>query len=102
GGVVERGSEAGVEVIAHSPLGGPRRVKGLARQAALVEVAAAPDATPAQVALAWLLDLAPGIVAIPGARRAESARSAAAAATLELTESERIVLARAFGSARPQ
>ncbi|TML08172.1 MAG: hypothetical protein E6G41_02800 [Actinobacteria bacterium] len=102
GGVVERCSEAGVEVIAHSPLGGPRRVKGLARQAALVEVAAAHDATPAQVALAWLLDLAPGIVAIPGARRAESARSAAAAATLELTESERIVLARAFGSARPQ
>src|SRR5439155_14730579 len=41
-------------------------------------------ATPAEVALAWLLELSPAVVAIPGARRPETARSAARAATLRL------------------
>ena len=34
GGVVERCAEAGIAVIAHSPLGGPRRAGGLARRRA--------------------------------------------------------------------
>jgi aryl-alcohol dehydrogenase-like predicted oxidoreductase/predicted kinase len=88
GGVVERCIEAGVAVIAHSPLGGVRRAGRLARHQSLAQVAAAHDATPAQVALAWLLSLAPGLVAIPGARRPETARSAAAAADLTLTADE--------------
>src|SRR4051812_3701536 len=41
GGLVERCAEAGVAVIAHSPLGGPRRAGGLARRSELAEVAAA-------------------------------------------------------------
>jgi adenylate kinase family enzyme len=53
------------------------------------------------VALAWLLDLSPAVVAIPGARRPETARSAARAATLTLWERDRAVLAEAFGKARP-
>jgi aryl-alcohol dehydrogenase-like predicted oxidoreductase len=84
GGVVERCEEAGVTVIAHSPLGGPRRTRGLARRPELARVADARGATPAEVALAWLLELSPTLVAIPGARRPETARSAARAATLEL------------------
>ena len=77
GGVVDRCAEAGVALIAHSPLGGPRRAGGLARRPELDEVAHACGATPAEVALAWLLGLSPGVVAIPGARRPETARSAA-------------------------
>jgi aryl-alcohol dehydrogenase-like predicted oxidoreductase/predicted kinase len=100
GGVVERCAEAGVAVIAHSPLGGPRRAKGLGRQKALVNVADARDVTPAEVALAWLLEVSPAVVAIPGARRPETARSAARAATLALDEDERTALARAFGRPR--
>jgi aryl-alcohol dehydrogenase-like predicted oxidoreductase len=100
GGVVERCAEAGIAVIAHSPLGGPRRAGGLARHQALVAVAERRDATPAEVALAWLLDLSQAVVAIPGARRPETARSAARAARLELHADERTVLARAFGSTR--
>jgi hypothetical protein len=61
-------------------------------------VADAHGATPAEVALAWLLGLAPAVVAIPGARRPETARSAARAAGLELSESERALL----GSPRPK
>jgi aryl-alcohol dehydrogenase-like predicted oxidoreductase/adenylate kinase family enzyme len=101
GGVVERCAEAGIAVIAHSPLGGPRRAGRLARNAELVDVADARGATPAEVALAWLLELSPAVVAIPGARRPENARSAARAAQLALNAGDRAVLARAFGKPGP-
>ncbi len=101
GGAVERCAEAGVAVIAHSPLGGPRRARRLTRDRALAEVAASTGATPAEVALAWVLGLSPGIVAIPGARRPESATSAARAASLDLGDEGRATLARAFGQSRP-
>jgi aryl-alcohol dehydrogenase-like predicted oxidoreductase len=84
GGLVDRCAAAGVALIAHSPLGGPRRAGGLARRTDLVEVAEARGATPAEVALAWLLALDPCVVAVPGARRPETALSAARAATLAL------------------
>ncbi len=79
GGVVERCAELGIAVIAHSPLGGPRRAAGACRGSeSLAEVAArARRRPPAEVALAWLLALSPAVVAIPGARRPETARSAA-------------------------
>ena len=67
--MVERCDELGIAVIAHSPLGGPRRAGRARAHAALAEVAAALGATPAEVALAWLLALSPVVVAIPGARR---------------------------------
>ena len=101
GGIVERCDELGIALIAHSPLGGPRRAGRLDRHESLVRVADAHDASPAEVALAWLLDLSPAVVAIPGARRPETARSAARAASLALDDGERATLARAFGSARP-
>ena len=102
GGVVERCAEVGISVIAHSPLGGPRRVGRLARHEALVRVAEARGATPAEVALAWLLGLSPVVVAIPGARRRETARSAAGAASVHLDVGEQEALTRAFGGPRPR
>ena len=101
GGVVDRCAEKGIAVIAHSPLGGPRRANRLGRHDALVEVADSRDATPWEVALAWLLELSPAVVAIPGARRPETARSGARAATLHLEAADRALLARAFGEPRP-
>jgi aryl-alcohol dehydrogenase-like predicted oxidoreductase/adenylate kinase family enzyme len=99
-GVVERCADAGIAVIAHAPLGGPRRAASLARRSELAEVAAARGLTAAEVALAWLLDLSPVVVPIPGARRPETARSAARAASVVLAEDERARLARAFGAIR--
>ena len=101
GGVLDRCAETGVALLAHSPLGGVRRAGGLARHEPLAEVAAAHGATPAEVALAWLLGLSPLVVAIPGARRPETARSAARAAGLVLEDGERENLDRAFGRSRP-
>jgi aryl-alcohol dehydrogenase-like predicted oxidoreductase len=88
GGVVERCEQAGITVIAHSPLGGPRRAGGLGRRPELAKIAEAHGATSAEVALAWLLHLSPTLVAIPGARRPDTARSAARAASLELEAGE--------------
>jgi aryl-alcohol dehydrogenase-like predicted oxidoreductase/predicted kinase len=97
GGIVERCEEAAIAVIAHSPLGGPRRAGGLARRQALADVATARGASPAEVALAWLLGISPAVVAIPGARRPETARSAARAASLDLDANDRAAL----GGGRP-
>jgi aryl-alcohol dehydrogenase-like predicted oxidoreductase len=99
GGVVERCAEAGIAVIAHSPLGGPRRAGGIGRNEALAGVAESLGATAAEVALAWLLQLSPAVVAIPGARRPETARSAARAATLILDAADQEALDRALGRA---
>jgi aryl-alcohol dehydrogenase-like predicted oxidoreductase len=101
GGVVERCTEAGIAVIAHSPLGGPKRAGRLPRIDVLAAAAGALGATPAEVALAWLLSLSPAVVAIPGARRPETARSAAAAAALRLDAEQRAALDRAFGRVAP-
>jgi aryl-alcohol dehydrogenase-like predicted oxidoreductase len=76
GGMVSRCAELGIALIAHSPLGGPRRARKLGTDEA-------------EQALAWLLALAPQVVAIPGATRAETARSAARAATLKVQISPR-------------
>ncbi len=88
GGVVERCDERGIALIAHSPLGGPRRAGGLARVPGLAELAERRGVSPAELALGWLLGLSPVVLAIPGARRPEAARAAASAAALELDPAE--------------
>jgi pyridoxine 4-dehydrogenase len=55
---------------------------------ALREVAAAHDATPSQVALAWLLQLSPVMVPIPGTSTVAHLEENTAAAALELTGDE--------------
>jgi len=97
GGVVARCAELGLTVIAHSPLGGPSRAARLGRHRELTRIAARHGASAVEVALAWLLGLSPSVVAIPGARRPDSARSTARAATLALSEEERSTLTVAFG-----
>ena len=95
----------GSPLIAHSPLGGPKRVSRLGRDEQLAAVAGAVGASPAEAALAWLLSLSPAVVAIPGARRPETARSAAAAARVRLDAGQRAAIDRAFGrvaSSRPR
>ncbi len=101
GGMVERCEELGIWLIAHSPLGGPRRAPSLARLHSLADIADAWGATAPEIALAWLLGLSPVIAAIPGARRPETARSAARAAELDLDAEHRVALGRTFGGARP-
>jgi aryl-alcohol dehydrogenase-like predicted oxidoreductase/predicted kinase len=94
GGVVERCTEAGIAVIAHSPLGGPRRAGRLTRDEVLAGVAGRHGATAPEVALSWVLGLSPLVIAIPGARHPETVRSAVRAATLALSIEEASLLRR--------
>jgi hypothetical protein len=71
-----------------------RRVGSLDGDEALAQIAARRGAEAAEVALAWLLSLSPTVVAIPGARRPETARSAARAARLALTGDDLAMLRR--------
>jgi aryl-alcohol dehydrogenase-like predicted oxidoreductase/predicted kinase len=100
GGVVERCAEHGLTLIAHSPLGGPRRVAPVLRNQTLTAIADARGTTSGEVALAWVLGLSPAVVAIPGARRPETVRSAARAASLELDEAACSEIEWAFGLRR--
>jgi predicted kinase len=101
GGVVSLALDRGLHVLAHAPFGGPARAARLDRDAALVEAARRLSATPAQVVLAWLLALHPRIVALPGARRPDTARSSAAAAQLVLDAETRALLDSRLGSIAP-
>jgi aryl-alcohol dehydrogenase-like predicted oxidoreductase/predicted kinase len=100
GGVVERCVERGVAVIAHSPLGGPRRASSVSKHPVLTQVAAATGTTPGEIALAWLLELAPNVLPIPGARRPATARSSADVARLRLSDADSAALTNAFGRLR--
>jgi aryl-alcohol dehydrogenase-like predicted oxidoreductase len=68
--------------------------------AALREVADAHAATPAQIALAWVIRH-PNVVAIPGASSVEQAEENAAAADIELTDAEYQALTAASDEFRP-
>jgi aryl-alcohol dehydrogenase-like predicted oxidoreductase len=100
GGVVERCHEQGVAVIAHSPLGGPRRRGRVARDPVLGAIAERRGAAPAEIALAWLLGVSDGVVPIPGARTPAAARSCARAAGLALDPAERESIAETFDARR--
>jgi aryl-alcohol dehydrogenase-like predicted oxidoreductase/histidinol phosphatase-like enzyme len=87
-GVAEYCREQGIQLIAYRPLGAQKRER-LGRDPAIREIAAAHDASPYEIALAWLLDLGPHIVPIPGATREESARSIGRALAITLTATDR-------------
>ncbi len=87
-GVAEYCRAHGIRLIAHRPLGG-ERVTRIARDPLLAEVAARHEATPEEIALAWLLDLSPVVTPIPGATRESTARSLAKVRAVRLTGDDR-------------
>jgi aryl-alcohol dehydrogenase-like predicted oxidoreductase/histidinol phosphatase-like enzyme len=74
-GVADYCAANGIRLIAYRPLGGPRRVSRAKSDPALAAVGARHGATPCEVALAWLMDLSPLVVPIPGPTRIETAQS---------------------------
>jgi aryl-alcohol dehydrogenase-like predicted oxidoreductase len=82
------------------PLGSSRDGRQeLLANPSLVEVSARLGATPPQVALAWLLDLASNILVIPGTRTRDHLVENNAAAALRLDDAARDELDRAFPDA---
>ena len=82
--VVEHCRRHGIVFLAYAPLGGSRRAGKLREASALVRLASELDATPQELALAWLLHQAPIVVPIPGASRPQSVLSSVKAGSLDL------------------
>jgi diketogulonate reductase-like aldo/keto reductase len=81
-----------VLVMAHSPLGS---AQGLLNHPVLRAVAERHDATPAQIALAWIIRHA-GVIVIPKADRPSHTRQNANAIHIQLTQEDYADLERAF------
>jgi pyridoxine 4-dehydrogenase len=80
--LIEELNSAGIAYVPFFPLGGFTPLQNTA----LSDVARALDATPMQVALAWLLQRAPNILLIPGTSSRAHLRENLAAAALKLPE----------------
>jgi aryl-alcohol dehydrogenase-like predicted oxidoreductase/histidinol phosphatase-like enzyme len=98
----------GLRLLAYRPLGGRKARARTVVNPVLNAIAARRHATPFEIALAWVADLSPLVVPIPGATRVETAQSCARAARLRLTDDDRAELdaicpaARVFRAAAPR
>jgi len=97
GGVVARCIARGIEVMAHSPLGGPKKAPKLSHDAALRAIARRHASSPQDIVIAALLDLHASIVPVVGATRPETAHASANASRIVLTEEDRAALEARFG-----
>jgi aryl-alcohol dehydrogenase-like predicted oxidoreductase/histidinol phosphatase-like enzyme/predicted kinase len=90
----------GLRLLAHRPLGGARSKARTRNHPVLQRIAAAHGVSPFDIAIAWLNDLSPVIVPLPGVTRVETAIAAARAQQIALTDDDRQHLDAAFPSAR--
>ena len=89
-----------IAFVPFCPLGWPGEVRRrLLTDPALAALAARLGATPVQVALAWLLDLAPNILLIPGTRTRAHLAQNLGAADVRLDDAARAELTRHFPTA---
>ncbi len=91
----------GIAFVPYCPLGWPRDVQSrILASPVLAGLGARLRATPAQIALAWLLDRAPNVLLIPGTRTRAHLAENLGAAEVELDDDARTELARHFPAAR--
>jgi pyridoxine 4-dehydrogenase len=91
----------GIAFVPFFPLGWPRGARnGILTSRAVTELGRRLGATSSQIALAWLLDLAPNILLIPGTRTREHLAENIAAASVQLDDAARTELAERFPTVR--
>ena len=83
--VLEACADAGIGFIPWFPLGGGDLGS---KESVVADVAEAHDATPQQIALAWLLEHSPVILPIPGTSSVEHLEQNVAASQIDLTDEE--------------
>lgn len=99
-GVAEYCVRNRIRFLAYRPLGGRKSQPRTKSDPALAEVASRHGATPCEIALAWLADLANVMVPVPGVTRVETARSVASSHRIQLTDADRDVLDAQFPHGR--
>jgi pyridoxine 4-dehydrogenase len=91
----------GIAFVPFGPLGYPRGARNaILRSAALARIGTRLGATPSQVALGWLLDLAPNILLIPGTRTRQHLAANIRAADVRLDDAARVAIGEVFPPVR--
>ena len=93
-GVLDHCKAKGLTYIPWSPVGGGYGHKRLGQDRALKEIGGKYGVSAYQVALAWLLELGPHVLPIPGASRVSSITDSAAAAALHLSQEDQQTISR--------
>ncbi|MFC5650380.1 aldo/keto reductase [Paenibacillus solisilvae] len=83
--VMKRCEELGIAFLPYSPLNGMGNARGIGSNETLSRIADRHDASPQQIAIAWLLQLSPAILPIPGASKATNIINCAGAANVTLS-----------------
>jgi pyridoxine 4-dehydrogenase len=92
----------GIAFVPFCPLGWPRSVQNaILTSPVLADLGARLEATPAQIALAWLLDLAPNVLLIPGTRTSRHLAENIESAGVHLDGDARAELAQHFPIVKP-
>jgi aryl-alcohol dehydrogenase-like predicted oxidoreductase/histidinol phosphatase-like enzyme len=99
-GVVEFCTDNGIPLLAYRPLGGPGARRRIAADPLLARLAADRACTASEIALTAIAGISPVVIPLPGPTRIETARSAAAAAALTLTDDDRAQLRERFAVCR--
>ncbi|WP_405803622.1 oxidoreductase [Streptomyces sp. NBC_00210] len=95
--VLQECTSRGIAFVPFCPLGWPRGIQNrILTSPVLADLGKRLPATPAQLALAWLLDLAPNILLIPGTRTRTHLAENLTVASVRLDETSRNELAREF------
>lgn len=91
----------GIAFVPFLPLGWPRGVENpILANPALAELGCRIGATTAQIALAWLLDLAPNVLLIPGTRTLHHLTENVRSSRVRIDKAARAAIAREFPSGR--
>lgn len=99
-GLLEYCSAHGILLLAHRPLGGIGKRRQIATSPVLAAIARRHNATPFEIALAWVRSASPAAVPLPGATRVETVPSIARAAGIALTDEDHVALGNAFAAPR--
>ncbi len=95
-GVVAYCEKNGIAFLPYSPVGGSRGKSEVKDDPILNEIATRHDASPFEVAIAWLLKKSEIAIPIPGASKPQNARSSARAMEIELQPADLFQLDAAF------
>lgn len=87
-GIIDYCAKEKICFLSYSPVGGSSEYRTVGSHPALLQVARHHQASPYEVALAWLLAQSPVILPIPGASRMSSLLSSLRAASLSLSATE--------------
>jgi aryl-alcohol dehydrogenase-like predicted oxidoreductase len=94
--VIDYCRASGIAFMAYAPLGGTRGARLIRDSTGLGQIARRTGHTPAELVLAWMLEMEPGIIPIPGATRVATVESSVRAESIVLDAALKSEIRRSF------